>query len=121
MTFHTLRDRGAGAYRVLQHTAPSGNAVRRHESARENHPAWGLAPPASTAAGDYGARSTLITLMGQFSCYSGKQVTWDQISNSAFCHLPKPEDVRAGMDPPVKPGPDGTYPLPYTPGVSKVL
>ena len=71
--------------------------------------------------GDYMARSTLITLMGQFSCYTGKQVTWDQISASNYCHLPKPEDVRADMEPPVKPGPDGVYPLPFTPGVSKVL
>ena len=72
-------------------------------------------------SGDYMVRSTLITLMGEFSCYSGKEVTWDQIAASRFCHLPKPEDVRADMDAPVKPGPDGTYPLPYTPGESKVL
>lgn len=69
--------------------------------------------------GDYMARSTLITLMGQFSCYSGKEVTWDQISKSNYCHLPRPEDVRNGMEPPVRPGPDGVYPLPFTPGVSR--
>ncbi len=71
--------------------------------------------------GDYMVRSTLIALMGQFSCYTGKEVTWEQISASHFCHLPRPEDVRADMEPPVKPGPDGVYPLPYTPGVSKLL
>ena len=59
--------------------------------------------------------------MGQFSCYSGKQVTWDQISVSNYCHLPKPEDVRADMEPPVKRGPDGIYPLPFIPGESHVL
>jgi myo-inositol 2-dehydrogenase / D-chiro-inositol 1-dehydrogenase len=71
--------------------------------------------------GDYMVRSTLITLMGQFSCYSGKQVTWEQISNSSFCHLPRPEDVRAGMDPPVKPDADGNYALTFTPGISDPL
>ncbi len=71
--------------------------------------------------GDYMVRSTLITLMGQFSCYSGKEVTWDQISKSSYVHLPRPEDVRADMDPPVKPGPDGTYPIYFTPGISKLL
>jgi predicted dehydrogenase len=71
--------------------------------------------------GDYMVRSTLITLMGQFSCYTGKEVTWDQISKSGYCHLPRPEDVRADMAPPVKPGPDGIYPLPFTPGGSKLL
>jgi predicted dehydrogenase len=71
--------------------------------------------------GDYMARSTLIGLMGQFSCYSGKEVTWQQIANSTYCHLPRPEDVHAGMEPPVKPAAGGTYPLPFTPGVSKLL
>lgn len=71
--------------------------------------------------GDYMVRSTLITLMGQFTCYTGKEVTWDQVSASRYCHLPRPEDVRADMEPPVKPGPDGIYPLPFTPGVSKLL
>jgi len=71
--------------------------------------------------GDYMVRSTLITLMGQFSCYSGKEVTWDQIAKSDYVHLPRPEDVRADMEPPVRPGPDGSYPVFFTPGVSKLL
>jgi myo-inositol 2-dehydrogenase / D-chiro-inositol 1-dehydrogenase len=71
--------------------------------------------------GDYMARSTLITLMGQFTCYTGAEVTWDQISNSTYCHLPRPEEVRTDMPPPVQPGADGTYPLPFTPGVSRLL
>ncbi|HWQ52484.1 MAG TPA: Gfo/Idh/MocA family oxidoreductase [Bryobacteraceae bacterium] len=72
-------------------------------------------------SGDYMARSTLMGIMGQLSCYSGKEVTWEQASTSDFYYAPRPEDVRADMEPPVKPGPDGTYPLPYTPGVSKLL
>lgn len=71
--------------------------------------------------GDYMVRSTLITLMGQFSCYSGKEVTWDQISASNYAHLPLPADVRSDMEPPVRPGPDGSYPVFFTPGVSKLL
>jgi len=71
--------------------------------------------------GDYMARSTLIAIMGQIACYSGKEITWEQISKSDFCFLPKPEDVRADMQPPAKPGSDGTYPVPFTPGVSKLL
>jgi hypothetical protein len=59
--------------------------------------------------------------MGRFSCYTGKEVTWDQITKSSYCHPPRPEDVRADMEPPVKPGPDRTYALPFTPGVSKLL
>ncbi len=71
--------------------------------------------------GDYMVRSTLITLMGQFSCYSGKQVTWDEIANSNYFHAPRPEDVRSDMEPPVRPGADGGYPVFFKPGVSKLL
>ena len=34
--------------------------------------------------GAFMARSTLITVMGQLSCYTGKEVTWEQASASNF-------------------------------------
>ncbi|HUT13760.1 MAG TPA: Gfo/Idh/MocA family oxidoreductase, partial [Thermoguttaceae bacterium] len=40
--------------------------------------------------GDYMARSTLVTIMGQLSCYSGKLVTWDQVTKSDYCIPPRP-------------------------------
>jgi predicted dehydrogenase len=70
--------------------------------------------------GDYMARSTLIGIMGQISCYTGKEVTWDQISLSEFAYPPKPEDCRDDMEPPTRPGPDGTYPV-YIPGKTQLI
>ena len=70
--------------------------------------------------GDYMVRSTQFALLGQFACYTGKLVTWDQMTASQYCHLPRPEDVRADMEAPVKPGPDGVYPLPFTPGAANL-
>ncbi|HNQ88744.1 MAG TPA: Gfo/Idh/MocA family oxidoreductase [Verrucomicrobiota bacterium] len=70
--------------------------------------------------GDYMARSTLITVMGQISCYTGKEVTWEQAMASDFHYPPKPEDCRDGMEPPTKPGPDGSYPV-YIPGRSRLI
>jgi myo-inositol 2-dehydrogenase / D-chiro-inositol 1-dehydrogenase len=70
--------------------------------------------------GDYMARSTMIGIMGQISCYTGKEVTWDQVSSSNFYFAPKPEDVRADMEPPVKPDANGIYPV-FTPGVTTLL
>ena len=70
--------------------------------------------------GDYMARSTMITIMGQISCYTGKEVTWDQINKSDFYFAPKCEDCRMDMEPPVKLGPDGRYPV-YVPGVTKLI
>jgi myo-inositol 2-dehydrogenase / D-chiro-inositol 1-dehydrogenase len=71
--------------------------------------------------GDYMARSTLIAIMGQIACYSGQEVTWEQVSGSDFCFLPKPEDVHRNMQPPTTPDAEGVYPPAFTPGVSKLL
>jgi predicted dehydrogenase len=71
-------------------------------------------------AGDYMARSTMIGIMGQISCYTGKEVTWDQINASDFSYPPKPEDCHDGMEPPAKKGPDGSYPV-YKPGQTKLI
>ena len=66
------------------------------------------------------ARSTMIGVMGQLSCYTGKEVTWDQVMASDYCYPPKPEDCRDGMAPPVAPGADGSYPV-YIPGQTKLI
>ena len=49
------------------------------------------------------ARSTLVAVMGQLACYSGKEFTWEQVTKSNFVFTPKAEDVRLDMEPPVKP------------------
>jgi predicted dehydrogenase len=72
-------------------------------------------------SGDYMAQSTLLGIMGQISCYTGKEVTWEQATTSDFYFAPKPEEVRADMEPPTRPGPDGVYPVCFTPGISKLL
>lgn len=71
--------------------------------------------------GYYMVQSTLIGIMGQLSCYSGREVTWEQVTASDFYYPPRPEDVTRDMEPPTRPGPDGVYPVCYTPGVSKLL
>ncbi len=70
--------------------------------------------------GDYMSRSTMIGIMGQISCYTGKEVKWDQAWASDFYYPPRPEDCRDDMEPPVKPGPDGTYSVPK-PGFTNLL
>jgi myo-inositol 2-dehydrogenase / D-chiro-inositol 1-dehydrogenase len=70
-------------------------------------------------AGDYMARSTLLGVMGQLSCYSGKEVTWEQAMNSNFSYAPKPEDVTLDMEPPVKVDANKEYPVFARPGFTK--
>jgi myo-inositol 2-dehydrogenase / D-chiro-inositol 1-dehydrogenase len=70
--------------------------------------------------GDYMARSTMIGVMGQISCYTGKEVSWEQIMASDYFYPPKPEDCHDGMEPPTKPGANGSYPVP-APGRTKMI
>lgn len=70
--------------------------------------------------GDYMVDSTMTAVMGQISCYTGKEVTWEQIWTSDFYYNVKPEDCRDDMDPPVTPGPDGSYPVPI-PGRTRMI
>jgi len=71
-------------------------------------------------SGSYMAGSTLMGIMGQISCYTGKAVTWDQVSTSDFCYPPRPETCSKDMEPPVKRNAEGIYPV-FTPGVTKLL
>jgi len=68
--------------------------------------------------GDYMARSTLVAIMGQLACYSGKELTWEEICKSDFVCTPKVENVRLDMTPPVKPDEKGNYPVPM-PGITE--
>jgi len=70
--------------------------------------------------GNYMARSTMITVMGQISCYTGKEVSWEEINASDFYYPPKPEDCRDDMEPPTKPDASGSYPVPQ-PGRTKLI
>ena len=57
--------------------------------------------------------------MGQMSCYSGKEVTWDQVCKSDYFIPPKPEACTWDMEAPTKADANGVYPVCFTPGVSQ--
>jgi myo-inositol 2-dehydrogenase / D-chiro-inositol 1-dehydrogenase len=66
--------------------------------------------------GDYMAASALMCVLGQFACYDGRELTWDQVAKSNLILGPKAEEVRLDMPPPVKPEANGCYAVPV-PGV----
>ena len=70
--------------------------------------------------GDYMTRSTLVSIMGQMSCYTGQEVTWGQINQSDYYYPPKPQDCHDGMASPVKLGDNNSYSVPK-PGFTKVI
>ncbi len=62
--------------------------------------------------GAHMARSTLVSVIGQMACYTGKKISWDEALRSEFAYPPKEGPCDFTTDPPVKPGPDGLYPVP---------
>ena len=63
------------------------------------------------------ARSTLITILGQMACYTGKQWTWEQVSKSDYTY--PPDKVDFDIDPPVVPDEEGNYPV-AVPGMTEL-
>jgi len=64
--------------------------------------------------------STMITVLGQVACYTGKYTTLKGCWNSDFSFGPPPEQVAMDMVPPTRPDSNGEYPLPR-PGVTTLL
>jgi predicted dehydrogenase len=71
-------------------------------------------------SGAYMANSTMVAILGQLACYSGKATRWDEAVNSDFRFDPKPEEASFDMAPPTLPDATGNYPLPR-PGITDLL
>ncbi len=70
--------------------------------------------------GEYGAYSTMTSIMGRMATYSGKMIKWDEALASNLAVSPV-EKFRSFTDtPPVLPKEDMSYAIP-TPGVTKVI
>ena len=67
--------------------------------------------------GKYMVRCTMMAVMGEMSCYSGRQITWDEAMKSNYRLFP--DNCSFDMTSPVKPDANGIYPVPV-PGVTQV-
>ncbi|CAG5000872.1 Inositol 2-dehydrogenase/D-chiro-inositol 3-dehydrogenase [Dyadobacter sp. CECT 9275] len=67
---------------------------------------------------EWGAKSTMTTILGRMAVHSGKLVEWDEAFHSDLTLMP--DRFAWDAEPPVKPDKDGNYPVPI-PGLSKVL
>jgi len=68
--------------------------------------------------GSYMANSTMVGVLGQIVCYTGNQLSWKKAIAADFAFEPRECDFNTV--PPVKPGPDGNYPV-AVPGVTKLI
>ncbi|MBI5693001.1 MAG: Gfo/Idh/MocA family oxidoreductase [Verrucomicrobia bacterium] len=70
-------------------------------------------------SGAYMANSTMVAVLGQIVCYTGRQLGWKKAIASDFA-FPPPGDVDFTTPPPIVPGPDGQYPI-AIPGKTKLI
>jgi predicted dehydrogenase len=70
-------------------------------------------------SGAYMANSTMVAVLGQIVCYTGRQLGWKKLIASDFAFPPEGE-VTLQTTPPVLPGLDGSYPI-AVPGKTKLI
>ncbi len=63
--------------------------------------------------------STMATVMGQMTCYTGQPIEYEEAYNSTLQYLPAPEDASFDIQPPTTPDATGNYRLPM-PGTTSV-
>ena len=68
--------------------------------------------------GHYMVHCTMLALLAQFVCHTGKELTWEQVEKSQYCV----EQPRYGwdMEPPIKPNDKGEYDI-AVPGITKFV
>ncbi len=63
-------------------------------------------------SGYHMANSTMLAVLGQIACYSGKPHKWDEVAKSDLQFGPAPDDASFATPPPTTPDDTGNYPLP---------
>ena len=104
-----------------------GNLVWKHEKVRhdghqqEHHDLFGqLRKGERPNEGEYGAKSTMTSILGRMCSYSGKELTWDEAINSKVAVFPDTNVLSMDDTPPVLPNDDLSYNIPM-PGSTKVV
>ena len=70
-------------------------------------------------SGDYMSTSTMVAVLGQIACYTGKPTTWEEVNASELRFGPAPDESSFETEPPTRLDETGNYPLPM-PGVTKL-
>ncbi len=69
---------------------------------------------------EYGAMSTMTSILGRMCTYSGKPITMEKALTEGPQIVPNPEDLSWDLVPPTTPDSEGAYPIPV-PGVTDVF
>lgn len=68
--------------------------------------------------GNYMVTSTMLGVLGQMACYTGRDITWEEIMSADFTFGPEGA-VDFNTAPPVLPDEQGNYPVPI-PGITQL-
>lgn len=68
---------------------------------------------------DWGAKSTMTSIMGRMAVQSGELVEWEDALNSDVLWVP--ENLSFESEPPILPREDGTYPVPIPGDKTKII
>ncbi len=71
-------------------------------------------------SGYHMANSTMVAILGQIACYTGKRTDWKTASDSDLEFGPTPEESTFATEPPSLKDETGNYPL-LLPGITKLL
>ncbi len=69
-------------------------------------------------SGDYMNKSTMMAVLGQVACYTGKPTSWDEVSGSNISFGPSPDESSFETKAPSVMDDTGNYPLPL-PGITE--
>ncbi len=69
---------------------------------------------------EYGAMSTMTSILGRMATYSGKEIAMAKALSDGPKIVPNPEDLSWDLKPPTVPDSEGRYPVPV-PGVTDVF
>lgn len=70
--------------------------------------------------GEYGAYSSMTSILGRMTTYSGQEIKWDDALNSELVISPVDKFTTMNDVPPTVPDEEGRYPIP-TPGITEVV
>ncbi len=71
-------------------------------------------------SGYHMANSTMVAILGQIACYTGRATEWKKAYHSDLSFGPAPEEASFDIKPPTQPDQTSNYPLPL-PGLTKLL
>ena len=106
---------------------PTGNVLWQYGDGgggghqQEHHDLFAILRKGETPnEGDYGALSTMTSILGRMATYSGQSIDWNDALNSEIVISPVEEFGKFDDTPPVLPDDSGRYPVPM-PGSTKVV